>query len=294
MRARAQLAGEDELRGPDFFQADASADALVGIGDFFDDVSGEAQFQQFADRHAVAPLEHADHDAVGLGGANDVAQRVHVAEDFAAGKQGADLVPVVQIAGDLEAALRVIGDVLADVFEQRAAAHQQQAIAAHHLKGEGAEQDPPEEDGDHGEGAAHHHDADGHAQIGVDVGDQPLGEECHAHHQAKLLDQDDARFDVNLGIEIVKMQADQNAEHDQGNPEEAAVVQEKDGGIDFENDVRREDECRGHQQNLGDQERQRANWYKDLKQTNHRRAGCANGGKVNYTRDCRSSQRSDD
>ena len=39
------------------------------------------------------------------------------------------------------------------------------------------------------------------------VGDQPLCEECHAHHQAKLLHQDDARFDVNLGIEIVEMQA---------------------------------------------------------------------------------------
>ena len=109
------------------------------------------------------------------------------------GSGGADLVPVVQIAGDLEAALRVIGDVLADVFEQRAAAHQQQAVAAHHLKREGAEQDPPEEDGDHGDGAAHHHDADGHTQVGVDVRDQPLGEECHAHHQAELLDQDDPR-----------------------------------------------------------------------------------------------------
>ena len=125
-------------------------------------------------------------------------KRVHVAEDFAAGKRGADLVPVVQIAGDFEAALRVIRDELADVFEQRAAAHQQDTIAAHHLKGEGAEQDPPEEDGDHGEGAAHHHDADGHTEIGVGVRDQSLGEECHAHHQAELLRQDDARFDVNL------------------------------------------------------------------------------------------------
>ena len=140
MRTGPKLAGEDELRGPDFFQADAAAHALVGIGGLFDDVSGEAQFEQFGDRHAVAPLEHADDDAVGLGGANDLAERVHGAEHFAAGKRGAGLVAVVHIAGDFEAGLRMIGDVLADVFEQRAAAHQQQAIAAHHLKGEGAEQ----------------------------------------------------------------------------------------------------------------------------------------------------------
>ena len=79
-------------------------------------------------------LEHADHDAVGLGGANDIAQRFHGAQDLAAGQRGAGLVPVVQIAGDLQAGLGMFGDVLADVFEQRAAADQQQAIAAHHLK----------------------------------------------------------------------------------------------------------------------------------------------------------------
>ena len=49
------------------------------------------------------------------------------------------VVAVVHIAGDFEAGLRMSGDVLADVFEQRAAAHQQQAIAADHLESEGAE-----------------------------------------------------------------------------------------------------------------------------------------------------------
>ena len=118
----------------------------------------------------------------------------------------------------------MIGDVLADVFEQRAAAYQQQAIPAHYLKREGAEHDPPEEDGDDGNGAAYDHDADGHTQVGVDVSDQSLGEECHPHHEAKLLDQDDLRFDVNVGIEIVKVQTHENAEHHQGNAGEPAIV----------------------------------------------------------------------
>src|ERR1019366_9044422 len=122
-----QLAGEDELGGADF----PEADALVGIGGFFDDVSGEAEFEQFADRHAAAPLEHADHDAMGLDGVNDIAQRFHWAQDLAARECGAGLLVVIQIAGDLQAAFGVIGDVLADVFEQRTAAHQQEAIAAH-------------------------------------------------------------------------------------------------------------------------------------------------------------------
>ena len=141
------------------------------------------------------------------------------------------------------------------------------------MKDEGAEEDAPEEDGDHRDGAAHHHHADGHAEVGVDVGDQALREECHTHHQAELLNQDDLRFDVNLGIQIVKMQAHQNADEHQGNPEEAAIVEEKNRRIDFENNVGGEDERRGHQQNLGDQQRQRGNWYEDLEQTNHRKVG---------------------
>ena len=74
LAARTQFAGEDQLRRADFLEADTSADPLVGVGGLFDDVAGETQFQQFADRHAVAPLEHADHDAVRLGSAHDVAQ----------------------------------------------------------------------------------------------------------------------------------------------------------------------------------------------------------------------------
>jgi len=40
--AGSNFAGEDELRKPDLLEADAPADVLVGIGGFFDDVSGEA------------------------------------------------------------------------------------------------------------------------------------------------------------------------------------------------------------------------------------------------------------
>jgi hypothetical protein len=184
LRAWPQLTGEDELRGPYFFQADAAAYALVGIGGLFDHVSGEAQFEQFAHGHAVAAFEHADDNAVRLGGADDLVERVHGAERFAAGKWGGRLVAVVHISGDFEAGLGMIGDVPADVFEQRAAAHQEQAIAADHLERESAKHDPPEVDGYHGNGTAYHHDADGHTQVGVDVSDQSLGEECHTHHEA--------------------------------------------------------------------------------------------------------------
>ena len=61
---------------------------------------------------------------MGLGGADDLAQRLHGTEGLTAGQGSTGLVPVVQVAGDLEAALRMFGDVLADVFEQRAAADQ--------------------------------------------------------------------------------------------------------------------------------------------------------------------------
>ena len=111
---------------------------------------------------------------MGLGGAHDVAQRFHRAQHLAAGKRGAGRVHVVHIAGDLQAGLGAIGDVLADVLQQRAAAHQQQAIAAHQLKREGAEQEAPEEDGHHGDGTASQHDADRHAQAGVKISDQRL------------------------------------------------------------------------------------------------------------------------
>ena len=89
-----------------------------------------------------------------------------------------------------------------------------------------------------------------------------------------------------MGIEIVKVQPQQNAEHHQCDAGEAAIVKQKDGGVDFEDEVGRENERRGDQQNLGDQQRQRANWYEDLKQTNHRWVGLRVSGKVNYTRDC--------
>ena len=81
---------------------------------------------------------------------------------------------------------------------------------------------------------------------------------------------------MNVGVEIVKVQPDQNAEHHQGNAGEAAIVKQEDGGVDFEDQVGGEDERRGDQQDLGDQQRQRANWYKDLEQTNHRWVGYAN------------------
>ena len=43
-------------------------------------------------------------------------------------------------------------------------------------------------------------------------------------NEAKLLDQDDFRVDVNVGIEIVEVQSDENAEHHQGNAGEPAIV----------------------------------------------------------------------
>ena len=43
------------------------------------------------------------------------------------------------------------------------------------------------------------------------------------------------------------MQAHQNAEHHQHNAGQPAIVEEEDGGIDFEDKVGREDERRGHQ-----------------------------------------------
>ena|ERR1035438_9531043 len=90
----------------------------------------------------------------------------------------------------------------------------------------------------------------GHTQVGVEVSDEALGEERDAYHQAELLDEDDAGFDVNLGIEIVKMQTEQNADNDQCNAGEPAFVQEKDGGIDFKDEVRGVDERGGDQQDL--------------------------------------------
>ena len=64
----------------------------------------------------------------------------------------------------------------------------------------------------------------GTRRLAVDVSDQSLGEECHPHHEAKLLDQDDLRFDVNVRIEIVKVQPHENAEHHEGNAGEPAIV----------------------------------------------------------------------
>ena len=97
--------------------------------------------------------------------------------------------------------------VCADVLQQRTAADHQQAVAPHHREGERAEQQPPQENTGHRNRAAHQHHADRHPQVGVDVGNQPLRQECHAHHQAQLLDQHDPRFDVRLRVQIVKMQA---------------------------------------------------------------------------------------
>ena len=147
LRPGPQFSGEDELRGADFLQADAAAHALVGIGGLFDHVSSEAQIEQFGHGHTVAPFEHAHDNAVWLGGADDLVERAHGAERFAAGKRGGGLVAVDHIAGDFEAGLRMFGDIPADVFEQRAAAHQQQAIPADYLQRESAKHDPPEEDG---------------------------------------------------------------------------------------------------------------------------------------------------
>ena len=73
LAARSQLARKNQLRRPDFAQADSPAHPLVSVGDFLDDVAGEAQFQQFAHRHAAAPFRQADHDAMRLHGAHDVA-----------------------------------------------------------------------------------------------------------------------------------------------------------------------------------------------------------------------------
>ena len=56
-------------------------------------------------------------------------------------------------------------------------------------------------------------------------------------HQAELLGQHHAGPDVNPRIKIVEMNAHENAGQDQEDPHQAAVIEQKDRGIDFENQV---------------------------------------------------------
>ena len=61
-----------------------------------------------------------------------------------------------------------------------------------------------------------------------------MRQEGDPHHQAKLLDQHDARFDLDLRIQILKLQTDQNAQHNQDDSDQAAIVQQENGGIDVQ------------------------------------------------------------
>ena len=51
--------------------------------------------------------------------------------------------------------------------------------------------------------------------------------------------------------------------------DKAAIVEQEDGRIHLQHKIGGEDECRRYQEYFGDQKGQRADWDKDLEQTNH-------------------------
>ena len=160
-------------------------------------------------------------------------------------------------------------DVLADILQKRASPYQQEPVLGHHAKHIRAEEDPPAEDRDHGQHAAHDHHPDGDPQIGIEVAHHALDEKGNPHHQAKLLRQHNPRPDVDLRVEIVKMNAQQNAAEHQEDAHQAAVVEQKNRGIDFQHQVGSQNKCRRDQQDLGSEKRQRANRDEDAKEANH-------------------------
>ncbi len=149
-------------------------------------------------------------------------------------------------------------NVAGNVLEDGAAAHQQESIAPHHLVREGAKGDPPQEQAGHGQRAADDHHVNGNTLRGNQITEEALYQECDAHHQAELLQQDDPRLHVDPRIEIAEVHADQDCEHDRNKASQATLVEQVSLGIDVERKVGCQDESGSRQQDVRNQQRERS------------------------------------
>src|SRR5262249_22012398 len=143
------------------------------------------------------------HDAVGLSSLDDFPQPLDSPKHLAAWQFRSILVRAAYIPCHGHALLGVFLDMLGDLQENLAISYQQKMIASYHPDHDVAEDDAPTEAGHHRQGAPGRHDPQRHAEVAIEVGDQALEEECYPDHQAELLDQDNLRFDVKIGVQIL-------------------------------------------------------------------------------------------
>ena len=109
----------------------------------------------------------------------------------------------------------------------------QQAVAAHSLQEIGAEEHAPAVDPDHRDGGAGRERVQRHPQIRVDVVHQGLHHASRTHNDTELLQQDQVRPDVNVGVQILQVKPEDNRDQNQSDIERAIPVEQIRDGIDL-------------------------------------------------------------
>src|ERR1035438_1630579 len=167
---------------------------------------------------------------------------------------------IIHITRDQISAFRVNLNILADIFQQRAATDQKKLVAIYHLEYVRAEDYPPTENSQHREHIAENHHPDGNSQIAVQIANKTLQQKSAADDQTELLQQGNPGPDEDVGVEILKIKPDQNGDDHHGDAHPAAFLKKKDAGIDCQECVGCHRERSGQQNDLGDQERKRPDW----------------------------------
>ena len=234
---RRKVSGIDQLGRAQLLDGYPSADPLVARRGLFNQVAGEPQVQKHRHRDPVAPLEHPHDDAARIYGIHHFPKRFQAAQDLAAGHLAPHIMDVVQVAGYLDALLRMDLHVVGDIGQERAAPDQQQPVAPHHVHRECAEEQAPQKQRDQHQRAAQQHHPQGHSQRVIHVADQPLNQQGRARCQAELLHQEDARFDVDIRVQVLQVKRQQNAGQDEQNAYHPAVVQQVRSGIHLQHHI---------------------------------------------------------
>ena len=208
----------------EFLHRDAAAGVLIREAGVFDEDAGKAQVQQGLKRHPRAPFGHAYDDSVRPGPRSDTRQVLHLAQNLGAFEQGSPLRRIVQVAEVRETGFRMSGQVPGDLLNHRAEAQEQHPLRAKGPKKKHLVDKPPGRQRDQRQNTGPDHDPAWQHPVLVQVCDQRLHQEREAECLPDLEHQRHARDRADVGVQIQKMQAGQNAGDDNQDARQAVVV----------------------------------------------------------------------
>ncbi len=193
---------------------------------------------------------------VGPGPLDNVAQISRLAEQFQ--PVGQELLPrlIGNVAHRAHAQLRMFVQAVRDLKDQAAVAQEHNAGFAQGPQHNRAVENAPAHHRHQAEAAAQHHEPSRQYQSRIDVAHQGLRQKSDAYRLQGLLDEQDSLPDADLGVEIVKVQSQQDgAQHDEEAPE-APVIEQVDHRVYFEEQEAGRDEAAKNEDHFRDQQRE--------------------------------------